>query len=311
MIPLDTITDSDDRRKKPCGWKVYGMERFLVAVVIGTLAWTQLSLGSTKPTPQTNAPSTQTSKSASSALPPLPPPPAGQTTVIGGTIRHVDPVADEIQLNVFGGKKMTILYDQRTKYFRNGVRTPLADLHPEHHASVETVLDGTSIFAVSIHVLSHAPEGELQGQVLNYTPGNHKLTLKTALSGESMELQVPVDTPIVRTGQNASASGAPALVAGDLVSVQFQSSNNGRGVAKKIEILATPGSKFTFRGTVSFLDMGAGKLAVTDPRDGRRYTIFFDPARLPASRKLHRGAQVTVDATFNGTHYEADTIAID
>ena len=50
------------------------------------------------------------------------------------------------------------------------LRSPLRDLRPGDHVSVETVLDGTTVFARSIHMLSGSPEGECQGQVMSYDP---------------------------------------------------------------------------------------------------------------------------------------------
>ena len=58
---------------------------------------------------------------------------------------------------------MKILYDERTQVYRDGVKAPLSDLHAQDHASIQTVLDGTKIFALSIHMLSKAPEGECPG----------------------------------------------------------------------------------------------------------------------------------------------------
>lgn len=248
--------------------------------------------------------------SAQEALPPLPPPPAGKKTVIGGSIIHVDPVQDQFDLKVFGGHTMKILYDQRTHFYRNGVQMPIRELGNERHASVETALDGTKVFAVSIHVLSKVPTGEIQGQVADYDPSKRRLKVNSALSGEAIDLEVPAGTPILRTGQHASASSnAPAeLIRGELIQAQFQSAGNGRGIATKIEVLAAPGSSFQFAGTVTFLNMGAGQMVVTDPRDNKSYTIYFDADRLPASHKLHRGSRVSVTARFSGSRYVATDI---
>ena len=86
--------------------------------------------------------------------------PKGKSTVIGGTISSVDPVTDAMVLKVFGGKRMKILFDERTQVYRDGTKTSLHDLHANDRASVETMLDGTTIFARSIHMLSKAPEGQ-------------------------------------------------------------------------------------------------------------------------------------------------------
>ena len=289
------------------------MGRFFAVVVLGCMAIAQFSFADGKPQQKAVNPAAATPENAPGALPALPPPPSGRSTVIGGAIRNVDPVRDQLTLKVFGGQTMKIIFDERTRFYRDGVRTPLRDLGPDNHASVETVLDGTDIFARSIHTLSRSPEGESQGQVLSYNPGTGELTVSAGLAHEPIQLRVLAGTSIVRVGQAASGSavsGVSDLVKGALVSVQFTSSNNGRGIARQISVIAIPGSSFVFSGNITFLDMHAHVLALVDPRDGKNYQIFFDPARFPDSHNLHLGTHVRVTANFDGSHYTAGTITI-
>jgi hypothetical protein len=229
----------------------------------------------------------------------------------------VDLVRDQLTLNVFGGKSLKVLFDARTQVYRDGLRTPLRDLRAGDHVSVETVLDGTTVFARSIHMLSALPEGECQGQVLNYNPAEHELTVRDVLSREPVKLRVPAGTAIVRSGQAASNPGSSDmsslnldLAKGALISVKFQSDNKGHGVASQIAILATPGAAFVFVGNIASLDVHSGLLALIDPRDDKRYQIFFDSARFPISRTLHEGADVTVTTEFDGGRYVANTITV-
>jgi hypothetical protein len=224
----------------------------------------------------------------------------------------VDRVRDQFTLNVFGGRTLKVLFDERTQVYRDGARSALRDLRTGDHVSVETVLDGTTVFARSIHLLSAVPEGECQGQVLNYNPGDRELTVRDALSRQPVKLQVPAGTAIVRQGQAASASldGFSSLARGALISVKFQSDNKGHGVASKIVILAVPGAAFVFVGNVTFLDLRSGLLVLVDPRDDKRYEVSFDSARFPMSHELHEGADLTVTADFDGARYVASKIAI-
>ena len=239
--------------------------------------------------------------------------PQGKSTVIGGTISSVDPVADQLTLQVFGGRRMKILFDERTAVYRDGAKTSLRDLHANDRASVETMLDGTAVFARSIHMLSRSPEGECQGQVLSYDPGSTVLTLSDSLSRDAIHLHVPAGTAIVREGQTASASGQAGLsdlVKGTLISAKFQSDNKGQGVASRIAILAIPGETLTFNGNVSFLDLRENQFVVANASNDQSYKISFDPAVFPQTRNLREGTSVKVTAEFEGSRYVARAITI-
>jgi hypothetical protein len=284
------------------------MGRFVVGLMLTGLAIAQVSFAAQNSAQNAAVRPVPTVQAGAADLSALPPPPRGRSTVEGGTIRSVDPVRDQLILTVYGTKPMKILYDERTQVFRDGVKAPLNDLRAQDHASVETILDGTKIFALSIHMLSQTPEGEAQGQVLSYDAGTGQLTLSAALSQQPITLHVPSGTPIVGVGQvtvSSPSAGLADLVKGTLISVKFDSSNNGRGVARQISILAAPGSSFVFSGNVVSLDLSANRLVLVDPKDDQSYSIVFDPSRFPMSRDLHVGAHVTVNATFDGSHYVA------
>ncbi|MGA1984983.1 MAG: DUF5666 domain-containing protein [Candidatus Sulfotelmatobacter sp.] len=291
------------------------MGRFLAVAILSSAAFAQSASSAGSMTAQDQGAQRVSVSMLEGGLggsPGLPTLPSGRSTVIGGAIRGVDHVRDQFTLNVFGGQKFKIVFDARTQVFRNGLKSTLLDLHPGDHVSVETVLDGTTVFARSIHVLSEVPEGECQGQVLNYRPDDGELTVRDVLSHEPFKLHVPAGTSIVGQGQAASSAdrGLSALATGTLVSVKFQSDNKGHGVASLIVILATPGTAFVFVGNVAFLDLHLGQLVLVDPRDGKRYEVSFDSARFPMSRELHEGADVTVTADFDGARYVASAIAI-
>jgi hypothetical protein len=290
------------------------MGRFLAVAILSSVAFAQaMSSAGSKSAQDQGAQPVSRQETALSGPSDLPPMPRGRSTVIGGAIRGVDRVRDQFTLNIFGGRRLKVLFDARTQVYRDGLKSDLRDLHPGDHVSVETVLEGTSVFARSIHLLSALPEGECEGQVLNYDPVSRELTVRDVLSREPVKLSVPAGTVFARQGQAASASmdvGSSELLKGTLVSVKFQSDNDGQGVVSQIAILATPGTAFVFVGNVVFLDLHSGLLALVDPRDERRYEVFFDSARFPMSREIHEGADVTLTADFDGSRYVARAITI-
>src|SRR3569833_1033791 len=139
----------------------------------------------------------------------IPPLPKGTSTILGGSIRDIDPVLDRFVLHIVGEKPMRILYDQRTQLFVDGKRISLNQLRPAEHASVQTTLDGTTVFAISVHILSHMQQGDFSGQVQSYDPATGDLDVIGERGGEAMRLRVSSNTIFERKGQGTS-SNTPA-----------------------------------------------------------------------------------------------------
>jgi hypothetical protein len=266
------------------------------------------------PPPASPPPASQSAPgpgNAAANLSALPPEPPGKSTILGGEIRFIDPVKDVIVLKIFGRGPVKILFDERTQVFRDGKKIPLHDMRPADHASVQTVLDGTDVFALSVHILSQTPQGDYQGRVLSYNPASTELLISSITSREPMKLLVPASTRVVREGQpgfTAGQQGLGDLVHGSLISVKFEPDRSGRGIANEIVVFATPGSQFVFGGSITDLDTHSGMLSILDPRDDKSYRISFSSTRLPVSRKLHTGDRITVTAVFDGVHYVAQAI---
>ncbi len=287
------------------------MERLRTAVVLASFAMAPFSIVHAQSQPVTGPQPDLRSATTSGDFNVLPLPPGGKSTILGGQIRDVDPVLDQFTLGVVGQRPLKILFDERTQLFRNGKIISLRELRSEEHASVQTVLDGGNVYALSIHVLSQTPEGECQGHVLNYDPATGTLTVNANLSREPIRLMLRDDTPVVREGQAAFTSGAEGksdLVNGSLVVVKFEANGKGQAVANHVTVLARPGSSFVFSGKLSSLDMHSGLLVLLDPRDDKSYQISFAPARIPGSDHLHTGDQVRVAASFDEGRYTATEI---
>lgn len=287
------------------------MQRALTLIMLGGAALVQMTVVSANSQGPLDRKQGANAESASADLPALPLPPRGKSTILGGEIINIDTVRDRFTLKVFGEKPMKILFDERTKIYRDGTRIPLRNLSLSEHASVQTTLDGADVFALSIHILSQSPGGEYQGRVVNFRPDTGQLTIVTDASGETVRLMISKDTAIAREGQSSFSSvqsGLSDLVTGALISAEFKAGQDGHGVASRVVILATPGTDFVFSGNLSTLDLPSGFLVLVDPRDGKSYRIFFDSNRLPASHNLHTGEHVRVTADYDGARYVASDI---
>lgn len=242
----------------------------------------------------------------------LPAAPRGKTTIFGGAIREFDPVRDRFMLNAVGERPMRVLFDERTQVFRDGKKIALRNLGLADHASVETTLDGSNVFAVSIHILSEPPEGEYQGKVLSYDPGRGVLSIQASASPTPFKVHLSADTQFARFGQplfRAGASGPSDLAQGSLVSVKFHPQREGQAVATSITVLAVPGSTFAFSGNLVSIDLHSGLLEMVDPTDQKSYQISFSSALFPESRNFHPGDRVRVSARYNGTGFVATDVA--
>jgi len=289
------------------------MDRYLVTVIVGGVLIAQLLATGARTEQSTNPQFALEGENTSVKFPALPAAPAGKSSIVGGEILKLDPVRDQFQLKAFGQRPITILFDERTQVYLDGKKIRLRDLHSDSVASVQTVLDGTNVFAISIHLLSQAPEGEYQGQVLSYNADTRELTVSATSSRDQLKLVVPMNTPITRVGQVDLSSSRPEasdLLKGTMITLTFESNKEGKGIASGIRVLATPGSAFVFGGSLSSLDMHAGLMTVVDPRDEKAYQIVFDPSKFPASQALHEGDNVRVSATFDGYRYVASSIAL-
>jgi len=289
------------------------MQKFLTVVIVFGLGLGGEVEGSQAQLPQSTSTLAAELPSPSSSLPALPPAPEGKSTILGGKIRHVDPVRDQLLLDIYGQHPMKILYDERTQLFRDGARVPLRDLGAEDRASIQTILDGTNVFALSIHILSHAAKGDCQGRVVSYDPQENQVAIASDISPEPVRLRVTADTAIARVGEpefTAAHSGVADLVPGSLVEATFASGTAGRDVAQRITVLAVPGARFAFFGNVSFLDWNSGLLVLVDPRDQRRYEIHISPSQVPTGKSLHSGESVTVAANYDGRQYMATSISV-
>jgi hypothetical protein len=240
-------------------------------------------------------------------VPDLPPIPAAKTTLIGGTIEHIDPVQDEITIRIFGGGKMKTLFDPRTKVSRDGKKASIEELKSGQRIYADTILVNGTVFARNIRLSGSSALGESQGIVVSYRGDKNVLVLRDLLSPAPMNLRLTSATRITHGNQAASAGD---LVPGTLASVNFLPQAGNGPVARQVTILITPGTEFRFNGLVTALDLHLGLLVVTSTADHRMYEVHFDPATLPISSDLRVGAEVTVRTRYEGNQYVARELTV-
>ena len=249
-------------------------------------------------------PTAQSDVRPSSDLPPLPP---GQATVLGGTVMTVDHLRDRMVLQVFGGARTVVTFDVRTRVYRDGKAASPDDVKNGDRVYVDTVLNGTQVFARNINLGTAALSGQTSGQVVSFEPATGELTLRDTLSLIPWRMRLTPQTVILHGDRPASAA---ELQPGGLVAVAFLPSKDGRIAVQQISILASPGMTFTFSGRVERFDMRRGILTLVDPRDQKSYQVSFDPTVRALTRDVREGMDIKVLASFDGHSYTAQSITL-
>lgn len=221
-----------------------------------------------------------------------------RTSLIGGVVESVDPVRDRLVLRPFGGRKLEIVFDPRTQFLRGGETAGVQSLHRGDRVHVETVLQGSRVFARIIHLPSDTGLGEAWGQILKYDAAAGQFTMRDELSSRPIQFSL----------QNSS-TGKSDLSPGTLVRVRFLP-GAGRAVAREIVVLAAPGSAFTFVGRVTYLNLASRQLVVVSSTDNKKYEIQLNPALVESGDHLREGVDVTIAARFDGEHYVAENVTV-
>jgi len=235
-----------------------------------------------------------------------PPLPSGKVSLMGGRVGKVDKVHQTVTVKPFGnGSHMKIYFDERTHIFRDGVETTMLGIHPGERIYVDTLSDGGHVLAKSIRVVTHA-EADARGQILAYDPRHGRLAIQDQISSMAVKFRLAGDTVIRRQDE----AGSPAdLLTGSLVQVRFAQGDKNRDLVREVDILAAPGSTFTFVGPVTYLDMSRKVLAVQNRSDDNSYELHFDPST-GAYDHLTVGSEVNISARFDGSQYFADRMMV-
>ena len=200
----------------------------------------------------------------------LPPLPNNRVTLMGGTVSGLDEVLNHMIFQPFGEKKkMHVSFDTRTRFYRDGQPISYREIKEGQRVYLETMLNGSKVFAKSIWIQSAADSGVGRGQIVSFDPQHSALTVRDELSSQAIKMQLTPAT-VIRSGDHTTTTAE--LVPGALVSLSFGPQRELR----EITLSAKPGSQFTFAGRVSYLDMSRKLIAVDNSSDKLKYDIAID-----------------------------------
>jgi hypothetical protein len=232
----------------------------------------------------------------------LPELPNNKVTLIGGTVKSLDQVMNKMVVVPFGSKqKMEVAFDTRTDFFEDGKPISYRTIREGQRVYLDTMLNGTSVFAKKIWIQSTADSGIGHGQVVAYDPEHHTLTVRDELSSQPVKMQLSRST-VLKKGQEPAAIAD--LVPGTLVSMSFGPQRELR----EVNLLARPGTPFVFQGRISYLDMSRKLIAIDNRSDDKKYDISVGAIAPSVLRQLREGAEVSVSAVFDGSGYAARTL---
>ncbi|HEY1462274.1 MAG TPA: hypothetical protein VGF44_02520 [Terriglobales bacterium] len=238
----------------------------------------------------------------------LPPLPKKDVSLMGGTVTKLDRVRDQIGLRVFGGNETRIAFDVRTKFYQGSVEVKDRDLQAGQRIYVDTMLNGTQVFAKNIWIQNGTPSGRGTGQVLAYDEKRGVLKMRDELTDETLEFSL---TPQTKIKEGTEFRSTNFLVPGSLVSLTFGPGlKEQRGAVQEVVVLARPGYTVSFFGTITFLDLSHNFIAVQNRTDGKTYDIQVDGISKDVIRQLHPGSVIGVAAVFDGKAYMARSVGI-
>lgn len=235
-----------------------------------------------------------------------PPLPHRRITLMGGTVTDVNEIQNRITVRPFGAKqRMRLDFDMRTHIFRDGQAATERDLQAGQRVYLDTMLNGSKVFAKSIWIRTSAGTGIGRGQILSYDSGANVLTLRDEVSAQPVTFRLDSATVI----RNGNQIGLVAdLKRGSLVAVSFGAGQGRSGVVRELSLLATPGSSFTFMGRITYIDLSRKLIAVANENDGKSYDIYFEAIPSTVLQGLHEGSEASISAMFDGERYVAQKV---
>lgn len=227
-------------------------------------------------------------------------------SLIGGTVKSIDQIRDNMTIQVYDAGSMRLKFDQRTHFYRDGKETTQLTVKKGDRVYLDTQLFEGKVFAKNVHVESGSRSADASGQIVSFNPKSGDVVVQDQLAGSTVKFRVNPQTTI-KNGE--SKTTASALRQGSLVAVKFSPRSRSTGSAEEISIIAAPGTSFTYFGRVTHLDVRSGLLAIENQADGKVYDVHFDSStRIPDN--LTVGSQVTAVAMFRGHDYVAQSIEV-
>ncbi|HEV2696837.1 MAG TPA: hypothetical protein VGU90_02520, partial [Terriglobales bacterium] len=202
-----------------------------------------------------------------------------------------------------GKQKLNVAFDSRTHFYQNGKPISEREIKQGQRIYLDTMLNGSRVFAKTIWIQTAVDSGVGQGQIIEFDDGQQVLTVRDELSSQPLKMRLSPATVIRKREQPASRSD---LVQGALVALTFGPQRELR----EIRVLATPGTSFTFAGRVTYVDMSRKMIAIDNRSDRKKYDVSINAIPINVMRQVREGSNVSVSAVFDGNQYDARSVSL-
>lgn len=232
----------------------------------------------------------------------LPPLPHNEVTLIGGTVVRLDEIMNRMVVQPFGGKqKMNVAFDTRTHFYQDGKAITEREIKQGQRIYLDTMLNGSKVFAKTIWIQTAVESGVGQGQIIDFDDGKQVLTVRDELSSQPLKMRLSSGVVIRKGEQPASKSD---LVQGALVALTFGPQRE----VQQVTVLATPGTAFTFSGRVTYVDMSRKMIAIDNRSDRKKYDVSVNAIPQSVLRQVREGSEISLSAVFDGNQYDARSL---
>jgi len=260
--------------------------------------------GNTASAPVATSPSNAARNEDYDPLLDLPPLKHNTVTLMGGVVVSLDEVMNHMVFEPFGThRKMQVHFDTRTHFYLDGKRITEREIKQGQRIYLDTQLNGDRVFARTIWIRTSAESGVGRGQIVDFDPAHRTVTVRDELSGQPLRLHL-LPNATIRKGNQPGSEGD--LVQGALVSIEFAPQRELRS----IDVLASPGSTFTFAGRVTYVDLSQKMIAIDNRSDGKKYDVSMEAIAPSVLRQINEGEDVSVSTVFDGNRYSARSVDI-
>jgi len=222
-------------------------------------------------------------------------------------VNKVDLVHDQLVIRIFGGKDLQLSVDPRSSVLQDNRPITLSQVRPGMSVSVDTLPDGRILFAKTVRVNTSSNLAEIRGQVASYDASRQVAMVHDELYPSEVKVQVTPQTKFTRDGKVIERR---TLRTGDLVHVVLANTQRPADAADTIEIVAEPGDRFTFNGTLAAIDLRMHTMTILNATDGAMHEVSIAPIDQETLRSLREGAEVSAETQFDGTHYVARSLSV-